>query len=193
MLERALALARKHLEKHDRQLKDYLKRLASFYANNSEWKKAAALDEEALTLIFADEYKKDKHCHRSRVLMEALIEIYKKDGQLDKAEKLARRKLDLEAEGYGKDSRKVGATACQLAQVLALRKNDREAEKYFALSFSLLKSNKNTDPRDMDKTGAEFSNFLEKKGDKVRAQKIRAEVKAMNQEIVDGLAGKDRH
>lgn len=192
LLERALTMARKHLGKNDRRLKDYLKRLASFYANNSQWKKAAALDEEALALIFPEEYKDNKHIHKSRDLMNALIEIYKKDGQFDKAEKMARRKLDLEVDGYGKESRKVGITSCQLAEVLVLRKNDKEAAKYFEQSFSVLKNNKKSDPREIEKTVEEFGKFLDRKGDKTRAQKLRDEVKAMNDELLDGLAGKDR-
>lgn len=192
LLERALASARKHLDKNDRRLKDYMKRLASFYANNSQWKNAAALDEEALTLIFADEYKFEKKAHRSRDLMDALINIYKKDGQLDKAEKMARRKLTLELEGYGKDSRKIGVTACQLAEVLVLRKNDKEAAKYFEQSYSVLKNNKKTDPREMGKTVEEFGKFLDRTGNKTRARKLRDDLKATNAELLDGLAGKER-
>lgn len=192
LLEKALTMARKHLAKNDRRLKDYLKRLASFYANNSQWKMAAALDEEALALVFPEEYKQNKRVHRSRDLMDALIEIYKKDGQLDKAEKIARRKLDLELAGYGTDSRKVGVTSCQLAQILILRKNDKEAAKYFEQSFSVLKSNKKADPREIEKTVEEFGKFLDRKGDKTRAQKLRDDMKAMNDELLDGLAGKDR-
>ncbi len=192
LLERALVSARKHMDKNDRRLKDYMKRLASLYANNSQWKKAAALDEEALELIFPEEYKHEKKAHRSRDLMDALIDIYKKDGQLEKAEKMARRKLNLELEGYGKDSRKVGITSCQLAEVLVLRKNDREAGKYFEQSYSVLKNNQKTDPREIQKTVEEFGKFLDRKGDKTRAQKLRDDMKATNDELLEGLAGKDR-
>lgn len=192
LLERALALARKHLDKNDRRLKDYMKRLASFYANNSQWKRAAALDEEALEMIFPEEYKLEKKVHRSRDLMDALINIYKKDGQLDKAEKMARRKLNLELEGYGKESRKVGVTSCQLAEVLVLQKNDKEAGKYFEQSYSVLKNNQKTDPREIQKTVEEFGKFLDRKGDKARAQKLRDDMKATNDELLEGLAGKDR-
>jgi hypothetical protein len=169
-----------------------MKRLASFYANNSQWKKAAALDEEALELIFPEEYKLEKKVHRSRDLMDASIDIYKKDGQLDKAEKIARRKLNLELQGYGKESRKVGITSCQLAEVLVLRKNDKEAGKYFEQSYTVLKDNKKTDPREIGKTVEEFGKFLDRKGDKTRAQKLRDDIKATNAELLDGLAGKDR-
>lgn len=108
LLEDSLRLARRHLEKKDKGLKEYLKRLASYYANAFEWKKAAALDEEALTLIFSDEMRSDKHAHRSRDIMDALIDIYKSDSRFDKAEKLARQKLALEEDSYGKSSRKAG-------------------------------------------------------------------------------------
>ncbi len=192
LLERALNIARKRLPKGDRELKEYMKRLASTYANQSQWQKAAALDEEALELIFANEYKLDKHVHRSRDLMDALIDIYKKDGQLDKAEKIARRKLDLEKEGYGKGSRKVGITSCQLAEILELRKKYEQAQTYFDTSLAVLKSSKNTDPRELDKTYQAYSKFLDRKGDKLRAQQLRDEAKKMNDEILDGLAGKDR-
>ncbi len=124
--------------------------------------------------------------------MDALIDIYKKDGQLDKAEQLARRKLQLELEGYGKDSRKVGVTSCQLAEVLVLRKNDNEAGKYFEQSYTVLKYNNKTEPREIGKTVEEFGKFLDRKGDKKRAQEIRDDIKATNAELLDGLAGKDR-
>ena len=192
LLERALATARKKLPKDHRELKEYMQRLASLHANQSEWKKAAALDEEALELIYSAEYKQDKHCHRSRDLMDALIDIYKKDGQLDKAEKMARRKLDLELEGYGKGSRKVGITAEQLAEILVLRKKNTDAQTYFDMSLAALKSNSKADPREIDKTLQAYSKFLDKKGDKTRAQQLRDEAKKMNDEILDGLAGKDR-
>jgi hypothetical protein len=105
---------------------------------------------------------------------------------------MVRRKLDLEVDGYGKESRKVGVTSCQLAEVLVLRKNDKEAAKYFEQSFSVLKKNKKSDPREIEKTAEEFGKFLDRKGDKTRAQKLRDEVKGMNDELLDGLAGKDR-
>lgn len=190
LLEKALKMARRRLPKDDRDLKDYMKRLASLYANQSEWKKAAALDEEALTIICKSEEAQDKHMHRSRDVMDALIDIYRKDGQLDKAEKMARRKLALEIDAYGKDSRKVGVTACILAEILELRRNSREAEKYYQLSIDVLKRNSKTDPRDMRKILHAYANFLLKKGDREGAMRLRADEKALNSELVDVLDGK---
>lgn len=187
MLEKALQIARRRLAKNDRDLKDYMKRLASVCANQSDWKRAAALDEEALALIFDDEYKHDKHTHRSRDLMEALIDIYKKDGQLDKAEKIAHRKIALEIDAYGKDSRKVGLSYCLLAEVLALKKNDKQAKRYFQQSLDVLRDSKKTDPRDMSKIFAAYANYLDKTGDKVGAGKLRDEEEALNAELTEGL------
>jgi tetratricopeptide (TPR) repeat protein len=192
MMEKALKIARRQLPKDDRALKDYMKRLASLYANQSEWKKAAMLDEEALELIFDDEYKHDKHAHRSRDLMDALIDIYKKDGQLDKAEKMARRKISLEVDAYGKDSRKVGLSYCVLADILGLKKQHKEAEKYFRSSLEILKHSKKTDPRDLNKAFSTYGHYLDQKGDKAGAKRLRDDENALNAELVDGLAGKDR-
>lgn len=192
MLERALSIARHRLGKHDHRLKEYLKRMASVYANTSQWKKAAALDEEALELIFDDEYKSERKVHRSRDLMEALIDIYKKDGQLGKAEKIARRKLKLEEEGYGKTSKKAGVTLGQLAQVLALRRNDRAAQEYFEQSLTVLKMSQKAMARDIAKTQEQYIEFLERRGDKKRAQQVRNEAKSMSDALVDDLAGTGR-
>ncbi|MBA3858622.1 MAG: hypothetical protein C0507_17075 [Cyanobacteria bacterium PR.3.49] len=191
-LERALIIARQRLKKHDHRLKEYLKRLASVYANTSQWKKAAALDEEALELIFEDEYKFERKVHRSRDLMDALIDIYKKDGQLDKAESMARRKLKLEEDGYGKSSRKVGVTLCQLAEVLKIRGNHRGAQQCFEQSLTILKRSKKTMDRDIAEILEQYIKFLDGRGEKKRAQKMREELKAMNDALVDDLAGKRR-
>ncbi len=53
LLERALAAARKHLDRDDRRLKDYLKRLASFYANNSQWKKSRSFGRRSAAAHFS--------------------------------------------------------------------------------------------------------------------------------------------
>jgi len=192
MLERALSIARKRMDSKDRRLKEYMKRLASVYANLSQWKKAAALDEEALDLIFEDEYKHEKKSHRSRALMDALIDIYTKDGQLSKAEKTARRKLNLEMDAYGKDSRKVGLTYCQLAKVLTLKGDYRQAKDCFEKSLLVLKKSKKTMARDVAEALEAYIECLERMGDKVRAQKMRVELKTMNDALVDDLAGSKR-
>jgi tetratricopeptide (TPR) repeat protein len=192
ILERALTIARKRLAKHDRRLKEYLKRLASVYANTSQWKKAAALDEEALELVFEDEYKLDKKTHRSRDLMDALIDIYKQDGRLGQAESMARRKLKLEEDGYGKTSKKAGMTLCQLGEVLALKKDDREAQECFERSLSILKNSHKTMARDLAETLGQYIKFLERRGDKKRAQAMRDELRSMNDALVDDLAGTGR-
>jgi len=187
MLEKALLIARLRLSGSDRDLKDYMKRLASVCANQADWKRAAALDEEALALIYDNEYKHDRHMHRSRDLMDALIDIYKKDGQLDKAEKIARRKIALELDSYGKDSRKVGVSYCLLAEVLALKKNDKDARKYFQKSLDVLEHSTKTDPRDMGKIFNAYAKYLDRIGDKVGASKLRQDEKALNAEITEGL------
>jgi tetratricopeptide (TPR) repeat protein len=191
MLEEALSIARKKLPKNDRDLKDYMQRLASVCANQNDWKRAMALDEEALTLIFAEEYGHDRRAHRSRDLMDALIDIYKKAGLLDKAEKMAHRKIAIEEVAYGKDSRKVGVSLCMLAEVMAQKKNFKEAEKYFEQSLEILKNNSKTDPPELSKIFRSYGNYLDKKGDKVRAKKLRDEEDAMNTEFVGDLSGKE--
>lgn len=190
LLERALAIARIKLDTNSRRLKEYINRMASYYANIGDWKKAAALDEEALELIFEKDIRREKQAHNSRDLMEALIGIYKNDKQYEKAEKMARRKLAIEENAYGKGSRKAGVTLAMLAEVLVLERKPKEADAMYRDALDALRKNGGTDPRELRTALESYVKFLDKKGDAAHARKINGELTALNAELVDDFVGR---
>ncbi|HEY9786665.1 MAG TPA: tetratricopeptide repeat protein, partial [Candidatus Obscuribacterales bacterium] len=182
LVVRARGIMERKYGAEDSHLKPYLEAEAVVELYTGHLKESQKLYEKALQLSI----KQDKgHPHfGTRKLLMKLADVHERQGNLAEAEKMLRKKLQLEEIAHGKEHHKVRDALIDLGNLLLKEKKYKPSEEALLRALNMFEQQGDDDPRVELKVMASYAELLRKSGRTGEAARQETKVKHLKEQLV---------
>jgi len=163
-----------------------VEKLAAVYLHTGRLHEAQVSYESALK-IERQLNNSDKFVRRERKLMEALVEVFKKQGKYAEAENLMQKKLAMERPLYGSVSQKLADGYRELGYICALAGKNEEAARYFEEALKGYDRVRDLNPKEKLLVYDAYADLCEKTGRNDKALELRKLAEDLEGAIVKEL------